>query len=187
MIKKLLSLTVVALMVAQVGFSAGKENMVITKTGSVAFFSSTPLEDIEATNNAVNSYINTQTGEVAYSVTVKAFSFKKALMQEHFNDNYMESDKYPKSTFKGKIVNLDKINFNKDGKYNADIEGDLTIHGVTKPVKTKGELEVKGGNVKAVSKIPVKPTDFEINIPAGVKGKIAETLEVKINMDYKKN
>ena len=93
------------------------------------------------------------TGEIAFNLLVKSFEFKIALMQEHFNENYMESDKYPKASFKGKITNLDKINFKKDGVYPAEVIGDLTIHNVTKPLTAKGTLEVKGGTVTATCKI----------------------------------
>ena len=105
-------------------------------------------------------------------------------MEEHFNENYMESDKYPKAIFKGKINNLSVVNFSADGNYPADISGELTIHGVTKSIKTPATIHVKGGVVSADSKINVKPADYKISIPGVVKDNIAETIEITISCIY---
>ena len=94
--------------------SAGAQNF-ITKNGKISFFSKTDIENIDAVNNQAMSILNSQTGEIVFSVMVNGFLFKKALMQEHFNENYMESAKYPKATFKGTITDLTKVNFKKDG------------------------------------------------------------------------
>lgn len=85
----------------------------MTKTGYIGFYSHTPVEDIKADNNQVASILDSQTGEMVFNVLIKSFVFEKALMQEHFNENYMESDKYPKASFKGKVSNLEKIDFSK--------------------------------------------------------------------------
>src|SRR5690606_6363808 len=91
----------------------------MTRTGQVSFFSSTPIENIEAINNETAAAINTATGEVVFIVPIKSFKFDKALMRQHFNEGYMESDEYPKAVYKCKIAELNKINFNKDGNYNV--------------------------------------------------------------------
>ena len=163
-----------------VGFSMAQE-MYFTKNGHVDFFSSTPMEDIKADNNKVTSVLNVTNGDIEFSMLIMAFQFEKSLMQEHFNENYMESSTYPKSTFKGKITNFDAINLKADGTYPVEVAGKLTIHGVTKDVRTNGTFTVKEGKIKAVSSFTVKPEDFNISIPNLVREKIAK--EIKVNVD----
>ena len=157
-----------------------------TKNGRIAFFSSTPMEDIKADNNQVISIINTTTGELQFSVLNNAFHFKKALMEEHFNADYMESSKYPKSTFKGTISNLDKINLNTDGNYPVTVSGNLGIHGVIKQVSANGTITIKAGKVSAACVFKVKVKDYNINIPAVVKNNIAEHIEITVSCNYEK-
>ena len=159
----------------------------ISKNGHVWFFSHTPMEDIEGQNRQAVSILDPATGELVINLLVKSFEFKVALMQEHFNENYMESDKYPKSAFKGKITNLDKIDFKKDGVYQVEVAGDLTIHNVTKPVTTKGTIEVKGSAITAKAKFVVIPRDYDIAIPSVVENKIAKEIEVNIDATYTAN
>ena len=158
----------------------------ICKNGHVSFNGSTPLENIEANNHQAASILDASTGELVFTVLIKSFEFKQALMQEHFNENYMESDKFPKATFKGKITNLSSFNFTKDGTFNVDATGDLTIHGVTKPITIKGVIVVKNGDVSANSKFIVKPVDYNIQIPKLVEGKIAKEIEVNTDLAYSK-
>ena len=155
-----------------------------TKNGSISFFSKTPMENIKADNNQVMSVINTQTGELQFSMLMKGFHFEKALMEEHFNENYVESEKYPKSTFKGTIADVSKIAFDKDGVHNVSVTGDLTLHGVTKKVTAPGTITIKGGKISATSKFPVKPADYNISIPKLVKDNIAESIEVTVNSNF---
>ncbi len=156
----------------------------ITNHGKVSFFSSTLLENIEGVNSKVSSILDTETGGIVFSMHIKDFVFDKSLMQEHFNENYMESEKYPKSIFKGTIVNLSEIQFDKNGTYSASIEGDLTIHNVTRAVKTTGTLEVKEGIILAKAKFPVQLKDYQITIPTVVFQKIAESVDVTVNIAY---
>src|SRR5215207_9212501 len=116
-----------------------------TKTGNISFFSKTDLEDIDAHNRSVTCVLDTKTGNVQFSVLMKGFEFKKALMQEHFNEDWIESDKYPKGEFKGQIANNATIDYTKEGTYPAKVNGQLTIHGETKEVETDGTLSVKDG------------------------------------------
>ena len=153
----------------------------MTRTGKASFFSSTPLENIEAFNNEVAGVIDAKTGDVAFQVPIKSFKFEKALMKEHFNENYMESDKYPKAEFKGKIADAGGVNFSKDGTYNVKTNGKLTIHGVTKDVSLPGTVTVKGNIVTVNSKFSVKTADYNISIPKLVEGKIAKQIEVTVN------
>jgi polyisoprenoid-binding protein YceI len=180
-------LSVIALVVFAVGSAfAPAGSVLMTRTGHISFYSSAKLENIEAHNYQVSSSLNTGTGDMAYSVLIKSFQFKKALMQEHFNENYMESDKYPKSTFKGKITDISKVNFDKDGTYNVKVQGDLMIHNVTKNVTADGTVTVKGGEITAKSKFPVRVKDYNITIPSVVSEKIAEVVDVTVDVTYKK-
>jgi hypothetical protein len=156
----------------------------MTKNGYIGFYSHTPMEDIKGDNNQVASVLDISTGEIAFQVLIKSFHFEKALMEEHFNENYLESEKYPKSTFTGKIVNPTEVNFSKPGKYEVTVDGDLNIHGVTKKVNAKGSIEVVDGGINAASKFNIDPEDYKINIPGVVRNNIAKTSEVTIIMKY---
>jgi hypothetical protein len=165
-------------------FLAANAQKYMTKNGYIGFFSSTPIEDIKADNNQVASVIDISTGEVVFQVLIKSFKFEKALMEEHFNENYLESEKYPKSTFKGKITNLTAVDFNKPGKYDVTVEGDLNIHDVTNKVSVKGSINVVSGGIDANSKFIIVPEEYKINIPGVVRNSIAKTIEVTVAMKY---
>lgn len=161
---------------------ANAQDRYLTKNGSVTFFSSTPMEDIKADNNQVLSIIDASSGKMAISILMKSFLFKKALMQEHFNENYVESDKYPKATFKGSILNFDAVS---DQKSKAKVKGMLTIHGVTKEMtieanfaRTKDSIDVEGDFI-------VHLADFGIKIPAVVSKNIQEDIKVSFNFNHK--
>lgn len=161
----------------------------ITKNGHIKFHSETPMETIEAHNHQVNSVFDSETGDFVFKVLMKSFEFEKALMQEHFNENYVESDKYPNATFKGNVTNISEIDFGKDGESSASIEGDLTIHGVTKKISEKGVFKVKSGVIEGSSVFIVKPEDYKIKIPNTVVNNIAEEIEVTVKVkleEYKK-
>ncbi len=157
---------------------------VYTKNGNISFFSKTALENISADNNQVTGIFNQQTGELQFSVLIKAFHFKKALMEEHFNENYMESDKYPKAIFKGVVADMSKVNLTKDGSYPVSVSGDLTIHGVTNKVAVAGTIVVKSGVISSQSSFNIKPADYKISIPKLVKDNIAETINITVNCNY---
>lgn len=159
----------------------------IAKTGHVWFYSYTPVEVIEAHNRQVVSIIDASNGDIAINLLNKSFEFKVTLMQEHFNENYMETTKFPKSMFKGKITNLDKIDLKKDGSYPAEVTGDLTLHGVTKNVSYTGTIEVAKGVITAKAKFKVAPKDFGIQIPQLVENKIAKEMEVTVDIPYAAN
>jgi polyisoprenoid-binding protein YceI len=156
----------------------------ITRDGYISFYSHTAVEDIKGDNNQVASVFDISTGELVFQVLIKSFHFDRALMEEHFNENYMESDKYPKSTFKGKISNLAEVNFSNNGTYKVKVEGDLTIHGVTNKISAEGILEVIKGGINASSKFNINPEDYKINIPGVVSDKINKNLEVTVSMKY---
>jgi polyisoprenoid-binding protein YceI len=148
----------------------------MTKNGYIGFSSQTPMENIKGDNNQVAGVLDTSNGEMVFQALIKSFHFDRALLEEHFNENYMESDKFPKSSFKGKITNLSSVNFLKNGTYDVTVEGDLTIHDVTNKISTKGTIEVVTGGINA--------EDYKINIPGIVRDKVNKNLEVTITMKY---
>jgi hypothetical protein len=165
------------------GTSIFSQKVFNTRTGRISFFSSAPLEDIDAKNNAVASQIFTANGQYNFEMNVKDFHFENDLMEEHFNESYLESDKYPKAYFKGIITNLRDINFSKDGVYNATVKGSLTIHGVTREVVQNGNIEIKGGRAICRSKFNIVLKDY--NIGGTVVGKmISPNVEVTVNCQY---
>jgi hypothetical protein len=156
----------------------------MTKNGYIGFFSHTPMEDIKGDNNQVAGVLDISNGDMVFQVLIKSFHFDRALMEEHFNENYMESEKFPKATFKGKITNLSSVNFTKNGTYDVTVEGDLTIRDATNKINTKGTIEVITGGINANSKFLINPEDYKINIPGVVREKIAKNLEVTVTMKY---
>jgi polyisoprenoid-binding protein YceI len=154
----------------------------ITKTGFIKFYSDAPMEKIEAVNRQVSSALDVTSGDFVFKVLMKSFHFEKALMQEHFNENYVESDKYPNADFKGKITNLKEVAFSKDGTYTAAIEGKLTVHGVTKDVKQTGTFEVSGGKILGKAKFNLLLSDYNIAIPGAVVNNISNSVEVTVDI-----
>ena len=155
-----------------------------TKSGQINFAAGTAAEDIDGINKAATSVFDAATGQIEFAVLVKGFEFKRALMQEHFNENYMESNKFPKSVFKGKIVNIDKVNFQKDGSYPVTVKGVLDMHGVKKEVETNSTLKVSGETVQSDATFTVLLADYKIAIPSLVKDKISQTVTIKVNCNY---
>ncbi|MBK7589587.1 MAG: YceI family protein [Bacteroidetes bacterium] len=158
----------------------------LTKTGKVIFTSKAPLETIEGTNKSVATLLNTDNGSVEFSIQIKSFVFDRQLLQEHFNENYMESDKIPKATFKGSITNKAAINFAKDGEYKAEVSGKMTIHGVEKDVKNVGKIIIKGNTVQIISDFSILLADYNIAIPGAVKDKISKDVKVSVNCALEK-
>jgi hypothetical protein len=165
-------------------FFAASAQKYMTKNGYIGFFSHTSMEDIKGDNNQVVGILDISTGDMVFQALIKSFHFDRALMEEHFNENYMESDKIPKSSFKGKITNLQSVNFSKNGTYDVNVEGDLTIHGVTNKISTKGTIEVLTGGINANSKFNIVPEDYKITIPGVVREKINKNLEVTVTMKF---
>jgi hypothetical protein len=158
----------------------------MTKAGTINFSSDTPMEKIAAVNHQVNSALDFTTGNFVFKVLIRGFEFEKALMQEHFNENYMESEKFPNSTFNGKITTIKDVNLAKDGVYKVVAEGDLTLHGVTNKVKINGTLEVKGGKVLGKATFDVAPKDYNITIPKAVIKNISEAIQIDVNISLDK-
>lgn len=150
-----------------------------TSTGTIDFFSKTALEDIEAHSRNAVAIVNTKTRDVAIQVANMSFEFPNKLMQEHFNEKYMESEKYPKSFFSGKIN--EDIDFSKEGTYNVTVTGKLNVHGVPQDRTITGKIIVKGGTIQFLADFKVRVADHKIEIPTLVAAKIAE--EVNVTLD----
>ena len=152
------------------------------KNAVVTIYSKAPVEDIDARSDKGTSVFNTATGELAFSVPIRSFKFDKARMQEHFNENYMESDKYPQATFKGKIN--EKPDVTKDGTYPVTATGMFEVHGVKQSRTITGKLTVKGGAISLSSEFMVACKDHQIEIPKLVFYNIAENIRVQVNATY---
>lgn len=177
MLKKNLIVTVLILMA---GLSQAQDKY-FTKTGKIEFFSKASMEDIDAKNKTVAAILDTKTGTLQFSVLMKGFEFPKALMQEHFNENYIESDKFPKAEFKGTIINNADINYSKEGTYTAKVKGKLTLHGITKNVETTGTMKVDGGKLNSNAAFNILLSDYNIKIPSVVKEKLSNSIKITVD------
>ena len=146
---------------------------------TISFFSKSPLEDIDATNKKVTVVLKTTTNEIQFGVPMVGFKFPKPLMEEHFNENYVESSKYPTCTFKGKIN--ETIDFTKDGDYKVTAKGVLDLHGVQKEIEAPGTLTVKGKDILLNANFKIKIADYNIKVPSLYVQNIAEFVDVKVN------
>ncbi len=153
-----------------------------TKTGNISFFSNAPLQDIEAKTSEVESKLASN-GQIVFTLLIKGFQFDNQKMEDDFNEDYMESSKYPKASFKGNITNINEVDFSKDGSYPVKVKGDLTIHGVTKPITADGTIEIKGSKAIARSKFDVAVKEHNIG-GALIGKKIASTIAITINCEY---
>lgn len=153
-----------------------------TSVGEVSFFSKTPALDIEALNKKAGAILNAGTRDFAIQMKITDFQFPNKLMQEHFNENYMESERYPTAKFAGKIT--EDVDLSKPGTYPVTATGNLTIHGVTKPVAVKGSIVASATEMKVSFAFKVRTEDYKIEVPTLVFNKIAEVIEVngKLNL-----
>lgn len=162
--------------------TCAQDNVVSTTKGEITFFSSAPLEDIEAQNKRVISMLNTQNLELMVRVPINQFEFQNKLMQQHFNENYLESDRYPYATFKGKMSPA--IDFSKDGVYDVSAVGVLSLHGVDQKRTLTGKLSVNKGELKLETRFNIALADHKIDIPRLVFNKIAERIAVHATLNY---
>jgi len=163
-------------------FNQTGQDLYVCKNAKISLFSSAPIEDIKASSSTGTSVYNTSTGELAFSVAIRSFQFEKALMQEHFNDDYMESDKFPKATFKGKVN--EHPDLSKDGSYPVTVTGDFSVHGVSQTRTINGNLKVNNGVVTMTSEFMVKCGDHHIEIPKIVFHNIAESIKINVSATY---
>ena len=169
---------VLFLFITQVVFS----QKYFTRTGTTEFKASVDaFEPVEAKNNSSTAILDTQNGKIASLLLIKAFRFRVALMQEHFNENYMDSDQYPKATFKGTIHNFNVKELDSSQEYK--ISGTLTIKGIEKRIESVGNLSKKGDQIVLKTTFSVAPQDFKIKIPSIVRKKIAERINIGIHYE----
>ena len=161
---------------------AGYGQKYISEKGSVSFYSHATIEDIKAENKKATSIFDAGTGDIAFSVAIKDFMFAKTMMQEHFNEKYMETEKFPKSTFQGKIVGFDAI---KKGPQQVKAQGKITLHGVTRTLDVPGTMEVQGNRILMKSVFVAKLVDYNITRPEIMFQKIAEQVDVTIDFTFK--
>ena len=183
--KKLSSSLFVAVALLAFTFAAQAQDRYVSSKTHIKFFSTTPVEDIEAHNYASISTIDPRTGEVVFSVPIQSFEFEKAMMQKHFNnEHFLESNVYPK--FKATITNLDEIDFTKDGEYRAEILGEMTIKDKTNPVKESGTVTVQGQTLtwKAVFNLTLAEYGITFDESEMVSTKIGKSVEVSVEAEY---
>jgi hypothetical protein len=156
-----------------------------SKTGVAYFISRTDVINIDGTNNTVAGIVKKESGELVAIALIKAFHFTLATAFDHFNEEYMESDKYPKAQFKGKILELPGLDLSKDGVHEVTAEGDLTIHGVTKAVRERGTITVKGGVATGETTFTVLLDDYGIKVPALVRDRVSPEIEVRLSGSVK--
>ena len=164
-----------------VSFTNAQERF-LTKKGMISFFSETPIENIEAQNNQVLSIVDASSGKMAIAILMKSFMFKKALMQEHFNENYVESDKYPKATFKGDIIGFDNIT---TSEITLAIKGNLTIHGKTKEITIEAVTKKTDEVIQMTGNFFINLSDFDVKIPSVVQNNISEKIKVSFRLYHK--
>lgn len=160
------------------------QSPLVDRKGEIHFFSNAPLEDIEATNKEALGAIDLEKGTIAVSMLMKGFEFEKSLMQEHFNENYIESDKFPKATFKGTLRNFESLDFEKAGSFTAEVNGEIEIHGVTKPWNATVQFEVTPSSMSAKTVFMVVLEDFKVKIPRLLFRNIAEEVEVTAQFNF---
>ena len=150
----------------------------MSRSVKVSFFSKTPIENIEAVNSQVSSLFDSSTGEIVLQVPIKGFHFEKALMEEHFNENYMESEEFPNATLQGFVVDWESFSESDSG--DISVSGELTIHGVTVSRTFEGKIRIEDGKYVIQSEFEVKTEDHQIEIPNLVRSQIAESIQVSV-------
>lgn len=163
--------------------TASAQEKYFTKTGKINFDATSPgsPEQVEGFHKNTLCVLDTKTGNLQFSVAMKGFEFERALMQEHFNENYIESDQFPKSEFKGMISNNTSVNYTTNGEYPVFVKGKLTMHGITKDVEANGKLVIKNGKIAATSVFTVLLADYKISIPGLVADKVSKTAKIVVN------
>lgn len=171
-------MAMIALCIA--GTSSGQKYY--TKSGQISFdaTSSSSPEKIEGVNRSAICVVDSKTGNLQLAVLMKGFAFERALMEEHFNENYVESTKYPKAEFKGEIKDISKVDFTKDGTYTVKVKGQLSLHGVSNEVEAEGKIKVQGGKISAQTEFSVKLSDYKVSVPGLVADKVAKVAKINV-------
>jgi len=177
-------LIVVVCLLTISGLEVFAQGKYFSREGKVQFFSKAPMEDIEAINRKATAVLDTETGKMEFSVLMKAFEFEKALMMEHFNENYVESNKFPKAIFKGAISEASSVSWGKDGSYPVTVKGTMELHGVTKEIQAPGTIVIKDGKLNGKSEFNLNIKEYKIDIPSVVKDKVAEVVKITVDVNY---
>ena len=172
----------ILLIIASVSEKSVDKAIFITKNADISLYSKTPIENIEAISKIGYGIINADNGEIQFGVSIRSFKFRKSLMQEHFNENYMESDKYPAAKFKGKINS--PIDISKNGEYQVTVTGDFEVHGITKKRTLPGTIKILNGKLEITSVFDVKCQDHNIKIPSIVFKNVAETIQITMKANF---
>jgi hypothetical protein len=172
------------ILLAWMSFNQAGQDLYVCKNARINLFSSAPIEDIKAVSQTGASVYNPSTGQLGFSVTIRSFQFAKSLMQDHFNSDYMESDKYPKAIFNGTVK--EPVDITKDGSYPITAEGSLSVHGVSQKRTIPGTLIIKNGAISMEASFMVKCADHHIDIPSIVFHNIAESIKVDVSATYTK-
>ena len=167
-------------------FSNVQSQVYYTSSGTIKFFSKTTAENIDATNNQVKAALDAKSGNLEFAVSINSFLFKKALMQKHFQENYMESEKFPKSSFKGSVVDNTAVKYGVDGTYPVNVKGKLTMHGVTKDVTIPGKVTISGNKAILSTDFNVLLDDYNIKVPANNASQIAKSIKVSVDCSLQK-
>ncbi len=174
------------LMIALININVFSQDKWFSNSGYINFISETQLLNIEGENTKAVTFLRPSTGEVAFAMRMTDFTFELPLAREHFNENYIESHKYPNASFKGKITNNETVSYSANGIYPVFVSGEITIHGVTQAINEKAILTVEGGDkISGFSTFMLKPENFKIKVPRLVRDKVAETISVTVKVDYK--
>lgn len=175
---------ILILAVAGMFAGTGAAQKYITKEGVCDIFSETSFFTIEATNKKVASILNGETGEIVASTLMRSFKYQEALVEEHFNENYMESQLYPKGVFTGKITNFSEVNIKKDGTYHITIEGNLEFHGEKHSLTTTGKLVVRGETVTGTTEFEVSLAGYNIKVEEKYKDRIRDEIRIDLHLEY---
>lgn len=174
---------IITFLLLSIGCSYAQETY-FTRSGQIYFISKTDAIDIDATNNQVASFFDIETGKIQFAVLIKSFEFTLATAKEHFNEEYMESDKFPKAIFKGEIIDYDKNKLLANNTYQIIVKGEITIKGITKNIEVAGQITIQNNQVLASSDFKLSIDDFGIKVPKLVEHRVARQILVKVNMAY---
>ena len=161
------------------------EDIYFTRAGTISFFSSTPIEDIKAINEQTTCVLDLETGDLSFRIPIRGFIFKNGLMQEHFNENYLESDTYPNASFTGSIEGCKDINLTEKLQP-VSLKGPMTIHGVSKDIAESGNILMKENRVIGAATFKITVADYKIEIPKIVRDNIAKVVDVTVDLSLKK-
>lgn len=170
------------MVIAVLGATTGFSQRYYTKSGQINFDATSPSspEKIEGVNRSATCVVDAKTGNMQFAALMKGFAFERALMEEHFNENYVESDKFPKAEFKGELKDIDKVDFTKDGTHTVKVKGKLTMHGESKEIETDAKINIQNGKIKATTELKVLLSDYKVSIPGLVADKVSKTARISI-------